>query len=52
MKKTTVLVLFFVLSFIINAQVAPDKYWVRFTDKSNSPYSINNPSSISFAKSN
>ncbi len=27
------------------AQVAPDKYWVKFTDKNNSPYSINNPQS-------
>lgn len=28
---------------LTHAQVAPDKYWVRFTDKNNSPYSINNP---------
>ena len=25
------------------AQIAPEKYWVQFTDKNNSPYSINNP---------
>ncbi len=25
------------------AQVSPDKYWVKFTDKDNSPYSIENP---------
>lgn len=25
------------------AQVAPDKYWVKFTDKINTPYSIENP---------
>ena len=24
-------------------QTAPDRYWVQFTDKTNSPYSINNP---------
>jgi hypothetical protein len=28
------------------AQVAPDKYWVKFTDKNNSPYSVNNPSAF------
>ena len=28
---------------VIQAQVAPDKYWVQFTDKNNSPYSIDNP---------
>ena len=26
-----------------NAQVAPDKYWVQFTDKNNTPYSIERP---------
>ncbi len=25
------------------AQVAPDLYWLEFTDKQNSPYSLNNP---------
>jgi len=25
------------------AQVAPSRYWVQFTDKNNSPYSINHP---------
>jgi len=25
------------------AQVAPDKYWVKFTDRNNSPYSVNAP---------
>lgn len=28
------------LSNITNAQTAPDKYWVQFTDKNNSPYSV------------
>ncbi len=26
------------------AQTAPNKYWVKFTDKINTPYSLNNPS--------
>jgi hypothetical protein len=26
------------------AQIAPDKYYIQFTDKNNSPYSIDNPS--------
>ena len=29
---------------MLSAQVAPDKYFVKFTDKDNSPYSIDNPS--------
>nr|NQU89848.1 S8 family serine peptidase [Bacteroidota bacterium] len=28
---------------VTSAQVAPDKYWVRFTDKNNSPFSVDNP---------
>lgn len=36
--------LFFILIFSsLSAQIAPDKYYVQFTDKDNSPYSINNP---------
>ena len=27
-----------------SAQIAPDKYFVQFTDKENSPYTISNPS--------
>lgn len=36
----------FLIGFIINstAQIAPDKYYIQFTDKDNSPYSIDNPS--------
>jgi len=40
------LILLFALFFGINvafAQVYPDKYLVEFTDKNDSPYSINNP---------
>ena len=31
------------LSMLLTAQIAPDKYYVQFTDKNNSPYSISNP---------
>lgn len=27
----------------LSGQVSPNKYWIRFTDKNNSPYSIENP---------
>lgn len=39
------LLLFFLIGIIINsvAQIAPDKYYIQFTDKNDSPYSINNP---------
>lgn len=38
------LTFFIVLLFVqANAQIAPDKYFVQFTDKNNSPYSLNNP---------
>jgi subtilisin family serine protease len=40
------LVLFVIsLSFtsVLQAQTAPNKYWVEFTDKNNSPYSVDNP---------
>jgi len=39
MKYSAFLILLFVITNI-NAQTAPDKYWVQFTDKANSPYSI------------
>jgi len=43
--KTIALPLFLlILSLAVNSQVAPDKYFVSFTDKNNSPYSIENPS--------
>ena len=40
-------ILLFLFSFIVIktiAQTAPGKYWVQFTDKNNSPFSIYNPS--------
>ncbi|MBM3436273.1 MAG: hypothetical protein FJY07_08685, partial [Bacteroidetes bacterium] len=43
MKKFYLLLIFVSVSELILSQVYPDKYWVRFTDKNNSPYSINNP---------
>lgn len=43
MKRFTALVLMVHVCFNLISQVAPDKYWVKFTDKNNSPYSINNP---------
>ena len=43
MKKLSFLFLFVVVSLFAQAQVAPDIYWVQFTDKNNSPYSIDNP---------
>ncbi len=30
-------------AFVLSAQVAPDKYYIQFTDKNNSPYSIDHP---------
>ena len=44
MKTTTFIILLIFISFTAGAQVAPNKYFVRFTDKNNSPYSIDNPS--------
>jgi len=43
MKKFYVLSVFSLITLIVFSQVAPDKYWVKFTDKNNSPYSIQNP---------
>lgn len=43
MKRLFTLLVFLGFCFSIKAQVAPDKYWVQFTDKNNTPYSINKP---------
>jgi subtilisin family serine protease len=43
MKKFTFLIIALLFGAISYSQVAPDKYYIQFTDKSNSPYSINNP---------
>jgi serine protease AprX len=44
MKSFTLLLFFAVLTLVLPAQIAPNKYFVRFTDKNNSPYSIDDPS--------
>lgn len=43
MKSPTLLII--ILTFALNSfgQIAPNKYYVQFTDKNNSPYSIGNP---------
>ena len=43
MKKLFFLLLFVVVSLFAQAQIATDIYWVQFTDKNDSPYSIDNP---------
>ncbi|OQX78887.1 MAG: hypothetical protein B6D61_04520 [Bacteroidetes bacterium 4484_249] len=43
MKKFYILIVSILISIIAISQVAPDKYRVKFTDKNNSPYSINSP---------
>jgi len=40
----TVLVLFVFIPGFLIGQIYPDKYFIAFTDKDNSPYSISNPS--------
>ena len=46
MKHLITLLLSLILSGIVFSQVSPNKYWVRFTDKNNSPYTIENPSAF------
>lgn len=43
MKKLSFLFLFLGIAFVANAQIASNFYWIQFTDKNNSPYSIDNP---------
>lgn len=44
MKYFSVLLLISVFSInLLTAQVAPDKYWIEFTDKSGTPYSLDEP---------
>lgn len=43
MKKALLFILTVTVVFA-QSQVAPDKYFVRFTDKDDSPYSLSNPS--------
>lgn len=43
MKKLTFLLLSLIGMIFGNAQIATNIYWVQFTDKNDSPYSISNP---------
>lgn len=43
LKRLLAFVVLLGFSLSLNAQVAPNKYWVQFTDKDNSPYSLDNP---------
>ena len=43
MRKVTFLLMFLMATMFAQAQVATNIYWVQFTDKANSPYSIDNP---------
>ena len=43
MRRLSFLLLFIEIAFMANAQIAPNFYWIQFTDKNNSPYSIDNP---------
>ncbi len=43
MKHTVQIFLYLLIPFITFGQVAPDKYWVQFADKTGTPYSIDEP---------
>jgi len=43
MKKYFLFFFLTLFSVSLFAQIAPDKYYVQFTDKNNSPYSLNRP---------
>ncbi len=43
MKNTLLITIFLLVTYSLFSQIAPDKYYIQFTDKDNSPYSINNP---------
>jgi len=43
MKNIYLVLISVLISVVAFSQVSPDKYWVKFTDKNNSPYSIENP---------
>ena len=43
MRKLSFILLFLTISVFASAQVATNIYWVQFTDKNDSPYSIDNP---------
>jgi len=43
MRKSALMVMTLFFTMTLLAQVAPDKYFIEFTDKNNSPYSIDRP---------
>ena len=43
MKKLSLLLIMLVAAMAVKAQIATNIYWVKFTDKANSPYSIDRP---------
>ncbi len=43
MKSQYIIALLLFLGFAVSAQVAPNKFFVAFTDKNGTPYNINNP---------
>ena len=43
MRVILVLVVSFLIGGTVFSQSAPNKYWIQFTDKNGSPYSVNNP---------
>lgn len=43
MKRFLTFLVLLGFAFSLKAQISPNKYWVQFTDKNNSPYSIDNP---------
>lgn len=43
MIRIFTLTLFLLAPVVLNAQVGPDRYWISFTDKNNSPYSLDQP---------
>lgn len=43
MRKLSFILLFLTISFFATAQIATNIYWVQFSDKDNSPYTIDNP---------
>jgi hypothetical protein len=43
--KSYIILTLILLSTISNAQLAPDVYWIQFTDKNNTPYRIDEPES-------
>lgn len=43
MKKLSLLLMLMICAVFSQAQIATNIYWVKFTDKANSPYSIDNP---------